>query len=56
VEIEAVLVGEKPAEIVLTDQSPGLPPEGAKLAALRPRTAVPSDEGDVSLVTRRVRI
>jgi len=56
VEIEAVLVGEKPAEIVLTDQSPGLPPEGAKLAALRPRTAVPSHEGDVSLVTRRVRI
>lgn len=56
VEIEAVLEGEEPVEVVLTDQSPGLPQDGAKVAAARPPTAVPSYEGDLSFVTRRVRL
>ncbi|HSS44690.1 MAG TPA: hypothetical protein VLO07_05045, partial [Thermoanaerobaculia bacterium] len=54
--IEAVLAGEEPAEIILTDRSPGLPPDGAKLAAARPPTAVPSYEGDATIVTLRVRL
>ena len=54
--VEAALAGEEPVEIILTDQSPGLPEEGAKLSAARPPTAVPTHEGDLSLVTHRVRL
>jgi hypothetical protein len=54
--IELELDGEAPLEAVAVDRSPGLPPEGAPLAAARPDTAVPSWEGDGTYSTARVRL
>jgi peptidase M28-like protein len=54
VELELVLEGTTPVHATLLDQSPGLPPDGAALQAARPADAVPSQEGDVTLVTARV--
>jgi hypothetical protein len=46
----------KSVEVSAVDQSYGLPPEGAFLANSRPLTATPSQNGDVTLVTRRVQL
>jgi hypothetical protein len=56
VEIEVRLRGETPVPVVVADQSPGLPPEGARLVAARPATAVPSGDGDVTLVSAPARL
>jgi hypothetical protein len=53
VEIEVALRGGSPVPVVLVDQSGGLPPGGERLVAARPRTAVPSQEGDATFVTAR---
>jgi hypothetical protein len=45
-----------PIEIVVADQSPGLPPAAAAVAAARPPWVVTQQEGDVTLFTRRLRI
>jgi hypothetical protein len=46
----------KPVEVSAADQSYGLPPDGAFLAKSRPLTATPSQNGDVTIVTRRVQL
>ena len=48
--------GPGPVDVVVADQSPGLPPGSAAIAAARPAAVVTQQEGDVTLFTRRVRI
>ncbi len=56
--IEVAFAAESsgPVELVVADQSPGLPPAAAAVAAARPPWAVTQQEGDLTLFTRRVRI
>ena len=56
VELELVLAGSSPLEAWVADQTPGLPPEAARVAAVRPPWGTPVQEGDSTLVTRRVRL
>ncbi|MGH9442652.1 MAG: M28 family peptidase [Thermoanaerobaculia bacterium] len=53
IEVEGELAGDSPA-FVLMDRTPGLPPSGRPLLAARPATAVPSQTGDASIITRRI--
>jgi hypothetical protein len=46
----------KPIEVSAADQSYGLPPDGVFLAKSRPLTATPSQNGDVTIVSRRVQL
>jgi Peptidase family M28 len=46
----------KPVEVSAADQSYGLPPDGKFLANARPFTATPSQDGDITIVTRRVQL
>jgi hypothetical protein len=46
----------KPVGVSAADQSYGLPRDGAFLANARPLTATPSQDGDVTIVTRRVEL
>jgi Peptidase family M28 len=46
----------KPVEVSAADQSYGLPPDGAFLAKSRPLTATPSQNGDVTIISRRVQL
>ena len=46
----------RPTEVVLVDRSPGLPAEGLALAAARPAEAAPNQNGDSTLVQRRIRV
>ncbi|MGH9495915.1 MAG: M20/M25/M40 family metallo-hydrolase [Candidatus Sulfotelmatobacter sp.] len=46
----------KLVEISVSDQSYGLPPEGRFLLDSRPITATPSQNGDVTIITRRVQL
>ena len=54
IELSFSLPAGKPVEISAVDQSPGLPAEGAFLLKARPATATPSQDGDVTIVSRRV--
>jgi Zn-dependent M28 family amino/carboxypeptidase len=54
VEIEVALRGNEPLSVLVVDESPGLPPEGAPLQAARPADATPSQQGDATYVTARV--
>jgi hypothetical protein len=56
IELELVVSGTAPFEAVLLDESPGLPPGALAeaLARARPRDAVTSQDGDVTVVTARV--
>jgi len=56
VEIEAVLGAAAPQTWTVLDSSPGLPTRGAALVAARPPDAVPIQDGDQTLVSRRVPI
>jgi hypothetical protein len=47
---------EKGFEVMLTDKSYGLPPEGVALQRLRPHEATSLQDGDVSVVTAMVRV
>jgi hypothetical protein len=55
-EVELLLGGPGPFEVEVADVSPGLPPEAARVAAARPPDAVTVQEGDVTLVTRPLRL
>ena len=46
----------KTVEVSAADQSYGLPPEGTFLSNSRPFTATPSQNGDVTIVSRRVQL
>jgi hypothetical protein len=56
VPVEISFPGGKALHAVVFDESPGLPPAGAALAAARPADAVPTDEGDRTIVLRRIEI
>jgi hypothetical protein len=55
-EIEVVLGAAQPMDWYVLDRSFGLPPSGQALLAARPKSAVPIQDGDVTLVSRKVRI
>jgi hypothetical protein len=46
----------KPMDVSALDQTYSLPPEGAFLLKARPLTATSSQDGDVTIVTRRVEL
>jgi len=54
VEIRFTLPVGKPLTIFAVDASYGLPPEGRFLQRARPLTATPSQDGDVTIVSRHV--
>ena len=56
VEISFSLPAGKPVEVYAADKSYGLPDEGKFLINSRPLTATPSQDGDVTIVTRRVQL
>jgi hypothetical protein len=56
VEIDFSLPVGKPVEVSAADQSYQLPPDGAFLLKARPLKAAPSQDGDTTIVTRRVQI
>lgn len=55
-EIEVVLGAAQPLDWYVFDRSYGLPPAGQGLIAARPRDAAAIQEGDVTVVSRKVRI
>lgn len=56
VEITFSLPAGKPVEVSAVDQSYGLPPEGTFLLNSRPLKATRSQEGDITIVSRRVEL
>lgn len=56
VEMEVVLGAAQPLEWYVYDQTPGLPPAGEPLLKARPSTAVTFQDGDTTLIARKVRI
>jgi hypothetical protein len=55
-ELEIVLGATQPLEWYAMDRSFGLPPSSQALLAARPKDAVPIQDGDVVLVSRKVKI
>ncbi len=56
-EIDLVLAAASgPLEIYALDVTPGLPPTGDALLAARPPTAVPFQQGDTTMVSRKVKL
>jgi hypothetical protein len=56
VEIDFSLPVGKPVEVSAADESYGLPSSGAFLLMARPLKAAPSQDGDTTVVTRRVQL
>lgn len=56
VAIDFTLPEGKPVEIYAVDQTFRLPEQGSFLLKSRPLTAIPSQDGDVTLVSRRVQL
>jgi hypothetical protein len=56
VAIDFTLAEGKPIEVYAVDQTFRLPEEGSFLLKSRPLTAIPSQDGDVTLVSRRVQL
>jgi nitroreductase len=56
IEVEMTASAPGPFEIVVADQSRGIPPSAAAVVSARPPWVVTQQEGDVTLFTRRVRI
>jgi len=56
VEIDFSLPVGKPVEVSAADESYGLPPVSAFLLMARPLKAAPSQDGDTTVVTRRVQL
>lgn len=55
-EIEVVLGATQPLDWYVFDRSSGLPPTGQALIAARPKDAVAIQDGDLTTVSRKVRI
>lgn len=55
-ELDMVLGDAGPFELHASDSTPGLPPAAAALLAARPPTAVQLQQGDTTLVSRKVKI
>jgi hypothetical protein len=56
IELRFVLAKADSIDAFLLDRSRGLPPEGEVLSNARPTTATPSQDGDVTILTRKVRL
>jgi hypothetical protein len=56
VELELTFRGEAAVEATLVDQTDGLPPGGERLRAARPPSAVAVQDGDATVVVRRVKL
>ena len=56
VQMSFTLPPGKPLQLYVVDVSFGLPPEGQFLLNARPLTAVPSQDGDVTLISRGVQL
>jgi len=56
VEISFTLPTGKPVEVYALDETYGLPLEGSFLLKARPLTATPSQDGDLTIVSRRVQL
>lgn len=54
--LDVVLGENAPQEWYVVDQSTGLPPTGEALRRARPATVAPFQDGDVTLMSRKVRI
>jgi hypothetical protein len=52
--VELRLEGEAPVEVLVADHTSGLPPDGEAWLQARPDTAVPVNEGDLTVLMRRV--
>jgi hypothetical protein len=55
-EVTLELVGLDPVSVLLADSSPGLPASGEVLLQSRPATAAPYQEGDLTVIWRRVEL
>jgi Peptidase family M28 len=55
VDLDLVFRGSEPIEAVIEDQSYGLPASAARLSAARGPSAVPSDSGDLTIVTHAIK-
>ena len=55
-EIEIVLGNSQPLDWYVFDRSLGVPPTGQALLAARPKDSVPFQDGDATIVSRKVRI
>jgi hypothetical protein len=55
-ELDMVLGETGPLELYVVDVTPGLPPAGSALLAARPPTAVPFQQGDATMVSRKLKI
>jgi len=55
-EIDIVLGALQPLDWYVFDRSPGLPPSSQALLAARPKDAAPFQDGDSTIVSRKVRI
>jgi hypothetical protein len=56
IEISFTLPMGRPVEVYALDKTYGLPLEGLFLLKARPLTATPSQDGDVTVVSRRVQL
>ena len=56
IEIDLHVANREAIELLIVDQTPGLPPHAEALLQARPRDAIPAHEGDVSIVVERVEI
>jgi hypothetical protein len=56
IEMRFTLPAGKPVEVYALDESYGLPLEGLFLQKARPLTATPSQDGDLTVVSRRVQL
>jgi hypothetical protein len=55
-EVSLRVEGAPPLEVVIADSSPGLPASAREVVHARDEVAVPVQEGDVTLLTRRLRL
>ncbi len=47
-----ILAAREPITVTVTDETSGLPPSAAPIATARPKTAVPAQRGDLTIVSR----
>jgi len=55
-ELQMLLGDAGPVELYAVDVTPGLPPSGSALLAARPPSAVPQQQGDTTLISRKLKI
>lgn len=56
IEIDLHVASRKAIEMLIADQTPGLPPHGDALLQARPVNATPAHDGDASVIVERVEV